>query len=93
MAERPTTRRNFPSAGRGMASYSGKDSNPASSKVYIDTEFHEVALQLIDVNSKVVIENNRFTEREIDVSQLPKGIYLIKIMKDKQISSHKLIVR
>ena len=52
------------------------------------------ALEIVDVNGKVVIKRiivQGSTQQQIDVSKLPKGIYVCKLQSDSKISSCKFV--
>ncbi len=69
--------------------------NPASNlvNVGIANANEKTSLELIDVLGKVVlIKNNLSENNEINLNTITKGIYFVRVKKDKEISITKLIV-
>jgi len=62
--------------------------NPASNYINIDVE-NLNRIQIIDINGKIVLTE---TTKNIDVSELNNGIYVIKIITDNNIYSNQLII-
>jgi hypothetical protein len=65
--------------------------NPTSSNLVIDAGgLHVKEVQVIDLPGKVVfvtqLENNM-----MNISQLPKGVYILKIMTDSEIITQRII--
>jgi hypothetical protein len=55
-------------------------------------DFDKGNVLLLDVNGRVAMQKANVTANEwIDVQQLPKGIYLLKLENDNAISRKKLI--
>lgn len=64
--------------------------NPASDRIYIQNK-NIKTIQLIDVSGKLVYKSNN--DKSIDVRNLSKGIYILKVeSKEGQISSKKVII-
>lgn len=64
--------------------------NPASEKLIIDSETG--IIQLSDINGKVVLTKDHKTLSTIDVSSLPKGMYLIHLQTENQITTKKVVI-
>jgi len=64
--------------------------NPASNKLTIDSEAG--IIQLTDLNGKVILTKEHNTVSTIDVSTLPKGLYLIHLQNKNQITTKKIVV-
>ncbi len=64
--------------------------NPAKSKIYIQTELNVINLTLYDAVGKLIIAQK--STNTINVEQLNKGLYLLKIETDKGSSSKKIII-
>ena len=64
--------------------------NPAKSKIYIQTELNVINLTLYDAEGKLIIAQK--STNTINVEQLNKGLYLLKIETDKGSSSKKIII-
>jgi hypothetical protein len=69
--------------------------NPVSEVLYIKDSLGEVVdnVFLYDASGRLVIQCNNVTKGGIDVSNLAKGMYLVKINKGAKSSSQKLIVQ
>lgn len=71
--------------------------NPASHQVEINwTKGGDLKIELIDVSGRVVIQNNwtNFNGKQIiDVSKLPKGTYIIRVLQGKISEEQKLLVQ
>lgn len=66
--------------------------NPASDKIFINSENKIVAISIFDITGKIIIEKNNIQENAIDVSNIKSGIYFCKIIDNKgKISTQKLI--
>ncbi|WP_051349357.1 BspA family leucine-rich repeat surface protein [Chryseobacterium gregarium] len=64
--------------------------NPASEKIFVKSEYSIKWLQVLDISGKTLIKVDQ--TNQIDVQQLPNGIYFIKISTaDGSESIHKLI--
>ncbi|CAN5290303.1 hypothetical protein BH09BAC5_BH09BAC5_22800 [soil metagenome] len=76
--------------------------NPATDHAQLNfsvTENQSIAIQVTDLSGRIVstiergeINTGNYTET-IDVSTLPKGIYLVNILGEKSIATQKLIVQ
>lgn len=67
--------------------------NPSTGIVTIATE-KEVQVKIIDVFGKVVYSNNNVSNNySVDVSNLSKGIYLVKINNENTYTTEKLILK
>lgn len=53
--------------------------NPTNSYIYINQSLRNTIITIYSVDGKVVIQLERFTGNEVDVSALPEGFYIIKI--------------
>ena len=66
--------------------------NPANNELRIKAT-ETVSLSVIDILGKVVYSNNQVNnETIIDVSNLQKGVYLVKVMGENVYSTEKLII-
>ncbi|MCX6251948.1 MAG: T9SS type A sorting domain-containing protein [Bacteroidetes bacterium] len=69
--------------------------NPASDEITVKypPKSHGSSVQIFDVTGKLTYQDYSFTEKSIDVSNLPNGIYLLKYSDNKYLSIKKFIVR
>ncbi|MCB0475264.1 MAG: T9SS type A sorting domain-containing protein [Flavobacteriaceae bacterium] len=67
--------------------------NPITSgKVYINTEFNvEKQIQVFDILGKQVMMQT-LKGRELNVSSLRSGVYILKVMEDGKTATRKLII-
>jgi hypothetical protein len=69
--------------------------NPAQEYIYIESETgNEFNVKVVDIQGKVLINTKRVAKEkvhEIDVSRLPKGMYLIQIISDKGLVAKKFL--
>ncbi len=66
--------------------------NPTTGSFKLAGDFDKGDVLLLDVNGRVVMEKSNVVANEwMDVQQLPKGIYLLKLENDNAISRKKLI--
>lgn len=65
--------------------------NPAISKVYLNTETYPIiSLQLFDTYGKQHFKFANYKQDYLDVSNLPIGIYLLRIETEKGVFTHKM---
>ncbi|PHR43427.1 MAG: hypothetical protein COA32_16425 [Fluviicola sp.] len=64
--------------------------NPVNDKLTIDSKAG--IIKLIDLNGKVVFMKNHNAISTIEVSTLPKGLYLIHLQTDNQITTKKIVI-
>jgi hypothetical protein len=69
--------------------------NPTSNEINIVFENNEHrTIQLLDVlGNEILTVNNKKLSFQLDVSNYPKGIYLVKVTKAEETSSQKIIVQ
>lgn len=67
--------------------------NPTNNKVFIRSKANNLTIQLYNVIGKKVLEKRNTTQKNIDVSSLNTGIYILKIMNDSHQKTIKLIKR
>jgi len=69
--------------------------NPANNKIFIDlagTRKESNILSLQDINGTILLESNfKGKETSLDISNLPKGVYLLKVQNYLGITAEKLI--
>ena len=51
--------------------------NPASKRIYLKCDDHQVLVQITDMNGRVVIKTKGYNSSGIDVSSLNKGMYFL----------------
>jgi len=65
--------------------------NPASSKLYIKTNLKEFKTSLINAQGRIILTQNN--SNEIDVSEIPNGIYFVTNQGiDGELEKHKLVI-
>jgi hypothetical protein len=70
--------------------------NPASNKITISTEnLKETSLQLFNTQGKLILERKLISQIEytVDISNIPKGIYIVKVFNYSNQSTSKLVIR
>ncbi len=65
--------------------------NPASDRLYFKNTSYEAQIQIYDLQGRMVL-NQALTEGSIDISELPKGIFVVKII-DNEITTLDKIVK
>ncbi|MFZ4927616.1 T9SS type A sorting domain-containing protein [Chryseobacterium sp. Mn2064] len=65
--------------------------NPASDKFYVQG-LNTGNVQVYDANGRMII-NTQYTQNGVDVNNLPKGVYIVKITDKNNIFSEKLIIK
>ncbi len=67
--------------------------NPAKDNIYIYTYNHPVHITVLNLQGKVLIEKNLYSEEEsLDMSFLSKGIYFVVLKTEEQSQSFKLLL-
>lgn len=66
--------------------------NPANDIVYLETA-QQGTLQFFSTQGRIVYEMILNNDLEINVSHLPRGLYLVKLINDQHISQQKLILK
>jgi hypothetical protein len=64
--------------------------NPSKNKIYIKTDLNVIDFTLYDAIGKLII--NQKTNKVINVEQLTKGIYILKINTDKGLFTKNIII-
>ena len=67
--------------------------NPATTKIYVEVGNKKVDIQIYNQTGKLILVKNNFTSDEINVSQLPKGMYFVKIAHQQKAATKKIILR
>jgi hypothetical protein len=69
--------------------------NPATDKLYVKLPgLSSASLQLINLDGQVVLSRKQTNQVEtIDVSQLAKGIYIVKVTKGDELIIKKVVVQ
>jgi hypothetical protein len=66
--------------------------NPVKDKLYIRYNDSQLdALEIFDISGRLIVKEENFTEKSIDVSKLEKGIYLLHVTVNGKLSVHKFI--
>ncbi len=67
--------------------------NPSSDKVYIETDEIVISLELYDLNGKLILKksNTNNSLKELDLTKLIKGTYILKIKTNTQLITEKII--
>jgi hypothetical protein len=66
--------------------------NPVKDKLYIRHSDSQLdALEIVDISGRLLVREENFTGKSIDVSQLEKGIYLLRVTVNGKVSVHKFI--
>ncbi len=63
--------------------------NPVTDVLYIKTQEKVVSVAIYDISGKLI--NTQFNNGQINVSMLPKGMYILKAATDKAVYQQKLI--
>jgi hypothetical protein len=63
--------------------------NPASDHIYLKSEEKNLSVQISDLNGRVVLETTNINNSSVDISQLKKGMYLIRVY-NKNYSSNSI---
>lgn len=85
-------------AGAGIENESGWDvsiyPNPSSGQLNINSDVDNYSLQVIDLTGKIIINKNNLSETtQIDLSNMPNGIYMVKINNGGHQLTKKVIIR
>jgi len=69
--------------------------NPATNYITIKQNNNSASIQIININGQLVLENqyNKLISQDIDISHLPKGLYILKLTTDLHQFSSKLIIQ
>ena len=65
--------------------------NPTKNLIFIDKNFSDLTVSIFDLNGQIMLK--KIVKSEIDLSQLKKGVYIIKLSDKKNKSVHKSIVK
>jgi len=65
---------------------------PASNQIEIETNETIQSYKIFDLNGKILSEENYLNNKIIDVANLPKGIYLLQLLNNKNFISTKKII-
>lgn len=66
--------------------------NPSSGKIYLKNTFVQNEIQVFDMFGKIVLELPKGFHKEIDLSNFPNGVYLIKLSNENQSQIDKIII-
>ena len=67
--------------------------NPAKDKIFIQSDHHIKSVEIFDVSGKICFyKSQNFIDPSINISELSKGIYTIKVINDKTSFQSKLFV-
>ena len=67
--------------------------NPAKDKIFIQSDHHIKSVEIFDVSGKICFyKSQNFIDPSINISNLSKGIYTIKVINDKTSFQSKLFV-
>jgi hypothetical protein len=64
--------------------------NPTSNQLSIDTELNINELSIIDITGKIIMETKENTNT-INVTDLPSGVYFIKLITDEKLITKKFV--
>jgi hypothetical protein len=69
--------------------------NPANNNLFIepDTESREYFIELINISGQVLKQKRKTGKTEIDISELPPGLYFLKCTLQNMVMISKLIVQ
>ncbi len=65
--------------------------NPVSNYLYVDYEGSLTDISIIDLTGRTVLQEKSLSKSRIDVSGLPKGIYILSILRNNQIMTTKKV--
>lgn len=85
-------------AGAGIENETGWDvsiyPNPSSGHLNINSEVDNYSLQVLDLTGKTIINKNNLSETtQIDLSNMPSGIYMVKLNNGSNQLTKKIIIR
>ena len=66
--------------------------NPANEFVQISTSETITGIEIYNLIGKKVISSSKLTNNKIDVSNLSKGVYVLKVMSNDLVGSRKIII-
>lgn len=69
----------------------GMHPNPANDIIYLESA-QKGTLQFFSTQGRIVYETILNNDLEVNVSHLPRGLYLVKLINDQQVSQQKLIL-
>lgn len=68
--------------------------NPVTDKLYIQSAEIIDAYEIIDASGKLIRkQKNRTNQLQIDAAMIQPGVYYLKLVKNDQVSMHKLVIR
>ena len=65
--------------------------NPTKNLIFINKNFSDLTVSIFDLNGQIL--SKEIVKREIDLSQLKKGVYFIKLSNKKNKSVNKLVIK
>ncbi|MCI1266786.1 MAG: T9SS type A sorting domain-containing protein [Saprospiraceae bacterium] len=65
--------------------------NPAQDEIIIDTENKIYSCEIFDILGKAMLTYNNLSQNTIDISSIPTGAYLLKIITSKGMQTNKFI--
>ncbi|MCB0380210.1 MAG: T9SS type A sorting domain-containing protein [Flavobacteriales bacterium] len=66
--------------------------NPSSGKIYFNNTSIQYEIHVFDMYGKIVFELPKGNHKDIDLSNLPNGVYLIKLSNENQSQIDKIII-
>lgn len=66
--------------------------NPAKHTVFIGSKVSSYALEVYDINGRVILKSNKSKSTTVDVSNFAKGIYVFKIISKQNIVNYQIAV-
>ena len=83
--------------GNGIENYFNNDRinifpNPTHDKLHINSKTEKwSSVEIIDFTGRSVLLNNSFNEQTIDISGLPRGVYLLRLSTEKKMFTEKFV--
>ena len=66
--------------------------NPTHDKLHINSKTEKwSSVEIIDFTGRSVLLNNSFNEQTIDISGLPRGVYLLRLSTEKKMFTEKFV--
>ena len=67
--------------------------NPTTDRIQISGAHTSFTFELLDQNGRVVLKGMLFPGESINVAELPKGLYMLRLSNETIVHSEKLIIR
>ncbi len=65
--------------------------NPAEHVIYLNTNDKQFDIQILDISGKLILQSQTGNHTKIDISKLPEGIYILKIISNHNLQTAKFV--